>query len=360
MRQCCGRRASDLREQISTGRGLVGLCIIWRKTLLAHPTPLTWSIIAPVHVGAGRLRRDVSAGGIQEPSPVVNRDGFLELIAGRIYMDAARAPEMFFEDFPFAYDLEEVGTRFPDASQTPPTVARSTLIARMKAGGRLGRVNAELQKLAADFDRRLNDELFPAFARWRVAEKTRDLAALSIESLIDLWRERETKVLDEFAPLSLLPSLISGMALGDLRAFLAIHFWQDDPDELSQLISAGGPPNRTVVADAELHEVGQGKRTLDQWILDHGHRAAGEFDLAARRWREQPDAANEMAMRLGSGDGPLERHRRHGEEVNRRIDALRGKLREPQRSRRTRSKDRSRSSICRIPRGRQGFSHARL
>ena len=41
-----------------------------------------------------------------EPSPAVCRDGFLTLIAGKIYMDAPRAPEMFFENFPFKYDIE--------------------------------------------------------------------------------------------------------------------------------------------------------------------------------------------------------------------------------------------------------------
>jgi pyruvate,water dikinase len=120
--------------------------------------------------------------------------------------------------------------------------------------------------------------------------------------------------------------LISGMALGELRTFLAENFWQEDPDDLSQIISAGGPANRTVIADSELYEVGKNARPLEKWIADHGHRAAGEFDLAARRWRETPDDAMEMARRLAAGDGPLQRHRAHGEEVNRRIDALRQRL----------------------------------
>ena len=133
-------------------------------------------------------------------------------------------------------------------------------------------------------------------------------------------------MLDEFAPQSLLPSLISGMALADLRTFLATNFWDDDPDALSQYISSGGPPNRTVIADAELHEVGVGICPLEQWIDHHGHRAAGEFDLAAVRWREQPEAAREMATRLAGGDQPLQRNRRHGEEVNARIRELSSRL----------------------------------
>jgi pyruvate,water dikinase len=312
----------QLRHGLSIQRGPWALHNL--AETLAHPTPLTWSVISRFMSGAGGFGAMYRQVGFS-PSPAVERDGFLDLVGGRIYMDASRAPEMFFENFPFAYDLEEL-KRSPDASQTPPTVPIGKFTATMSAARRLGAVNAALQKLSIDFDRKLNAEIFPAFAEYCAKEKLRDLKSLSVEELVDHWRQRETRVLDEFAPQSLLPSLISGMALAELRTFLAENFWQEDPDDLSQLISAGGPPNRTVVADAELYEVGKRTRSLDKWIEDHGHRAAGEFDLAARRWREIPNDAADMAARLAGGDGPLERHRAHGEEINRRIGALRDRL----------------------------------
>ncbi|MDB5291024.1 MAG: hypothetical protein JWL69_2265 [Phycisphaerales bacterium] len=311
-----------LREQIAGGRGPWALHNL--AETLPHPTPLTWSVIERFMTGDGGFGAMYRQTGF-EPSAVAKREGFLERIAGRVYMDAARAPEMFFEKFPFAYDLEQL-KRSPDASQTPPTLPRGSFRARMRAARKLGAVNAKLRELSADFDRRLNDEIFPAFSRWVAEERDRDLSALSPEELIELWQDRERRVLDDFAPQSLLPSLISGMALAELRTFLEENFWEDDPDDLAQLISSGGPPNRTVIADAELYEVGAGTRGLEKWIADHGHRAAGEFDLASPRWREVPQAVAEMAARLKGGDSPLERHQRHSKEIASRIDSLRSRL----------------------------------
>jgi phosphohistidine swiveling domain-containing protein/uncharacterized membrane protein (DUF106 family) len=324
-----------LREQITVGRGPWALHNL--AETLPHPTPLTWSVIERFMSGDGGFGAMYREAGF-EPSAVARREGFLERIAGRVYMDASRAPEMFFENFPFAYDLEEL-KRSPDASQTPPTLPRGSFRARMGAGRRLGAVNAKLQELSRALDERLNNEIFPAFAQWVSAEKLQDLAALTPDQLIELWQQREQKVLDEFAPQSLMPSLISGMALGELRTFLEENFWEEDPDDLAQVISSGGPPNRTVAADAELYEVGAGTRSAEQWIADHGHRAAGEFDLAAARWRESPQAVMEMASRLKGGDSPLDRHQRHSKEIATRIEALAARLPKADRAELTRRVD---------------------
>ncbi len=93
------------------------------------------------------------------------------------------------------------------------------------------------------------------------------------------------------------------------------------PTPSRRLISAGGPPHRTVIADAELYEVAKASHSFETWLAHHGHRAAGELDLAVPRWREQPEAVREMANRLGMGEGPLERHHRNVEEVERRAAA---------------------------------------
>ena len=114
--------------------------------------------------------------------------------------------------------------------------------------------------------------------------------------------------------------------MGSFGVFLEENFWNEDPDALSQLISSGGPPNRTVKADAELYELAQGNRTLETWLKDHGHRAAGEFDLASPRWREEPAFVTGMAKRLAGGDSPLDRHARHQQAVQQRIAQLRATL----------------------------------
>ena len=312
----------ELRHHVSMGRGPWVLHNL--AETLPHPTPLTWSVVGRFMSGSGGLGAMYRQAGFA-PSPLVCREGFLDLIAGRVYMDTSRTPEMFFEKFPFAYDIEEL-KRCPNASQMPPTLPRGSLLRRLKARRRLAAVQTKLRALAVDYDRQLRDTFFPAIVRHVTDAKQSDLRSFSVEQLIDFWQEHEKQVLDAFGPQSLLPSLIGEMALGELRSFLAEHFWDEDPDALAQGISSGGPPTRTVVSDAELHEVGQGKRPLETWLAEHGHRASGEFDLAAPRWREQPEAVRQMAARLADGDNPLERHRRQADAVNQRIQALRQRL----------------------------------
>ncbi|HVT81958.1 MAG TPA: PEP/pyruvate-binding domain-containing protein [Phycisphaerae bacterium] len=291
---------------------------------LPHPTPLTWSVIRHFMSGAGGFGNMYRMAGF-EPSPEVCREGFLDLIGGRIYMDASRAPEMFFENFPFAYDVDEL-KRSPDASQLPPTLARGPLAVRLKAGKRLAAVNTKLRAISENLDRDLREQHLAALKEYVGAARTISLKAVSDAELRELWQQHEKRVMDDFAPRSLLPSLVCGMALADLKSFLEEHLWQEDPDALAQSLSAGGLANRTLMADADLYELAHGERGVQSWLDEHGHRGAGEFDLAAPRWREKPAALIDMAARLAKGEKPLERHRKSAEETNRRIAAIHARL----------------------------------
>ncbi len=228
-----------LRDEAAAGRGPWVLHNL--AETLPHPTPLAWSVVGRFMSGSGGFGTLYRQAGF-EPSPAVARRGFLERIAGRVYMDASLAPEMFFQDFPFAYDLEEL-KRNPDAAQTPPTRPRGSAASRWKAGRRLAAASAKLRRLAIDFDRRLRDTVFPEVARYVADAKQTDLASLSPEQLAQRWEECEKRVFDVFAPDSLMPGLIAAMAIGELRAFVAEHFWDDDEDadSLVRRISSGRP-----------------------------------------------------------------------------------------------------------------------
>jgi pyruvate,water dikinase len=275
---------------------------------LPHPTPLTWSVIKRFMSGSGGFGAMYRRAGFQ-PSSAVDRDGFLERIAGRVYMDVARSPEMFCADFPFAYDVATL-VRDPDASQKPPSVPRGSFSTRMKAARLLARTRATITSLTEKADVDFRDRVVPQITRWVASARAQDLTTLSTEELIALWHESGRQVLDTFGPETLLPSLICGTVWADLEAFLYEHFWDEDADALVRLIAAGETPDCTVVADAELFEVAMGTRSLEAWLDAHGHRGPGEFDLAAPRWREQSDFLREMAARLATGEPPLERFKR--------------------------------------------------
>lgn len=333
---CTDSTRKRLRKLLESGRGP------WVRhnigETLPHPRPLTWSVIRRFMSGSGGFGRMYADVGF-EPSEKVSSEGFLELVAGRIYMDLSMAPEMFFEDYPFAYDLDRL-RRDPDMmstgesgpprrasdAQSPPTVPKGSALARIAVGRRLARINARIHGLAADLDKRLNREIIPEFVAWCRQEKRRDLSGLRPAELLALWEERERRVLDEFAPQSLLPSLIGGTVLRELRAFLDENFWDEDPDDLTNLLASSGPPDKTMETSAGLYEVARGERSLDEWLGVHGHRGPEEFDLAAPRWRERPEELARMAAGLRDGADPSKMHRDHIEKAERRIAELRSLL----------------------------------
>ncbi len=181
---------------------------------------------------------------------------------------------------------------------------------------------ATIKTMSADLDERLRKHIIPAFVAWCDAERATDLATLSSEELAKCWRERQRSVLDEFAPQSLLPSLVSGMALAELQSSLQEHFWNEDPRQLAELLSSARPPDQTVVANFELYEVAKSHRPLEQWIADHGHRAPEEFDLSVPRWRDEPQRLQPLLDGLKDGSDPRVIHRDHIEKVKQRWETL--------------------------------------
>jgi pyruvate,water dikinase len=293
---------------------------------LPHPTPLTWSVIRRFMSGAGGIGALYRSVGF-EPSEQVVRDGFLDLVAGRITMDLSRAPEMFFEKFPFRYDPELLRTE-PDAAQGPPTVPAGTLGERWRVGRRLSAIERDLYARARDYDVDLvlEAEVIPPYVRWVAGEKGCDLAALSNDEWVQRWVSRESRVLDEFGPKSLLPGLIASMAVGRLRALLADQLWDDDPGEVLNMILGGGEADRTVLMAQGLHEVARGTRSLEEWLTEYGHRAPGEFDLAEPRWWERPDEARIWARQLEGNRSPLDRREKEALQCDLRAGVLLGKL----------------------------------
>ncbi|NBB84189.1 MAG: hypothetical protein GVY28_12395 [Alphaproteobacteria bacterium] len=294
-----------VRRALAEGRGP------WVPHNLAEtlpaPTPLTWSLMRRFLRGSGGLGAMYREVGF-EPGPSVSDEPFVDLIGGRICMDLSRAPEMFFADFPFEYDPDML-REDPDAGQSPPTVPSGGVRQRMRIGRKLAAVHQRVDRLAEQFDQRLESELIPQFMQWVGDERHVELASLSNDDLLAVLDAREQKVMGEFAPMSLLPTLIIAQLLADLKTLLRENLFERDADDLAQRLGAGGPPDLTVKANHGLYQVARGQITLDQWLEDNGHRAPEEFDLATPRWRERPDDALQLARSLREGADPLEKHK---------------------------------------------------
>ncbi|MEX1015493.1 MAG: PEP/pyruvate-binding domain-containing protein [Phycisphaeraceae bacterium] len=320
--QCLGDARRQLRAAAEQGGG--PWVVHNLAETLPHPTPLTWDVIRRFMSGDGGFGRLYEQAGF-EPAARVRRAGFLDRVAGRLYMDLGRASEMFFEDFPFAYDLDLL-RRNPGAAQDPPTVPTGSLRARYQVGRRLAAVARRLDELAEEYDQRFERQLVPAFTAWVQEQKQRDLTTLTAGQWRELWQQREQRVMDDFAPASLLPSLIVTQATRQLRDFLEQQVWDEDPDALARQLASGGEPDTTVQSTQLLYEVGHDPAKLDAWLARFGHRAPEEFDLATPRWRERPEAVTAMAQRLAEGRAPIERHRRQADAAQQHVAELKRHL----------------------------------
>jgi len=320
--EALGTTRAMLREAKRSGRG------DWVRHNLAetlpHPTPLTWDVVQRFMSGDGGFGRMYREAGF-EPSLEVCRDGFLDLVAGRVYMDLSRASEMFFEAYPYAYDPEALA-RDPNASQSPPTLPRGSIRNRYRIGRRLAGVKTRLMALAEDCDRTLDEETVPELSRWVAEEKQRDLKALEAAEWRHLWEARREKALQDFGAKLMLPSLVAAMAVEELRAFCAENFWDVESDRLANELSAGHAPDQTLLGTQGLWEIAHGEMTVDEWLASYGQRAPDEFDLATPRWRERPEAVELMAGHLKDAEHPGERHRVRIEECRSRVRELKARL----------------------------------
>ena len=270
---------------------------------LPHPTPLTWDVLRKFMSGSGGFGAMYRRLGF-DPTETE----FVELILGKVYMDLSRAPGLFGENFPFVYDVETL-QRDPGVGQLPPSIPRGSWFARMRAVRRMSKAQRRINIEGVDLDLRLTQRIIPAFVAWCTEEKKRNLSELTTQDWIALWHERERRVFDQFAPEIFFTNFIVAAAMEQLRDYLAEHFWDDSPDALAQLLVSAGAPDRTIIADAELREVAQGRRLLGDWLSDYGHRAIAEFELSAPRWREIPEALSAYTARLKDAPDPLDLHR---------------------------------------------------
>ncbi len=291
---------------------------------LPHATPFTWSLIQPFMSGAGGFGDLYRLIGFA-PDAVACSEGVLDRIAGRIYMDCARGPGLFAEQFPYAYDIEQLRTA-PDAGQAAPSRAVGGLAARVRAARMLGAVGRRLDALAAQAAHDFRMVTVPAWRTWLAEESNVDLTTIPTADLIGHLHRRAERVLRNFAPQSLLPGFVSAHLVRQLEAQIAEAVWDADAATVVRGLLVADAADATVRSDQHLHEVGSGERTLADWLAEHGHRAPGEFELAEPRWRERPDDLLPLARSLAGGPQPLGQHRHQAEQAGRQAEALAARL----------------------------------
>ena len=307
------------QDEIGRLRALAGTA---RRVWIAHnlaetlssPTPLTWDITAGFMSGDGGFGLMYQDFGYR-PSARVRREGFLELICGRIYADPDRAAELFWEGMPLEYDLDALvkdkgllgapPSRFNADKAGAAFLLRlpATVWSMLRSARRLRRLRREVLDL-------FEKSILPPYLDYVREKRSRDLTRLSTAEVIAELGERRRKVLDEFGKESLKPGFFGGMALEALQGKLTQLMGRDEGTHLTLALTAGLPGDTTVEQDLYLLAVARGEATLADFLVRYGHRAVGEMELAETRWREDPSYIEKTlaTYRRHPGRSPEETH----------------------------------------------------
>jgi pyruvate,water dikinase len=286
-----------LRERSSQGR----------KVWVAHnlgetmrcPTPLTWDIMRHFMSGSGGFGRMYSELGYR-PSPRVKAEGFLDLIAGRVYADADRAAELFWHGLPLAYDRDALLDGSAGIDSAPDRIDPSRtdqwfLLRLPVALGAMARAAHRWRRMktraTADFEAARGE-----FEDYVARQRRRELPGLTTPELLQELHARR-KALDDFGWRSLLPGFFGGSAMTRLEALLRTIAGDDEGLRLASALTVGDTPDLTVRQNLMLAQVGRGELAMEKFIEIFGHRAAGEMELAQPRWREDLCLVEQLASR---------------------------------------------------------------
>jgi len=278
---------------------------------LDRPTPMTWDIMNRFMSGSGgfiNMYRDFG----YFPSERVNREGILRLIGGRIYADLELHAELFFDQWPQEYDPEEA----EDATtmlEGPPTKFNFE-----RSGGafllrlplyivKMIRQSRRLKKLARTYLEKFEGEVRPRFEAYVRSAREKNLAEMNDSQLLAELDERE-KAFNQIARESEKTSFIAGYYQGSLTGVLEDLLGVKEGQAFCNRLISGLDGNKTEEQNVALHAVAQGEMSLDKFMAEYGHRAAGEFELAEPRWYEDSSYLEQQleTYRMAHGGRTLE------------------------------------------------------
>ncbi len=261
---------------------------------LSNPTPLTWDLIRTYYMGGNGAFGSMYQAFGYHPSERVKKEGFLELICGRIYADPDRLAELFSADMPMVYDLESILRSPAELEKAPgkfdPEKVDETFLLKLPRVIRsLLRCSRTMKKGRADSHIVFEKEKRPQFLRYLEEKKAQDLTALSVPELLPELKARSQSILCDFASESLIPGFFGGGALDQLTEILSQLSSPHEGAALANTLTSGLDGDITFEQNALLYRIAHGEATREEFIEKFAHRALGEMELAVPRWREDSD-----------------------------------------------------------------------
>ena len=156
---------------------------------LSAPTPLTWDITRSFMTGSGGFGQMYQDFG-NRPSEAVLKEGFLELICGRIYVDPERAAELFWGNMPLEYEIDAI-LEDPTVVETEPkkfNASRADATFLLRLPGLVTDMLASSRKMKrarAVAKTHFEEDILPAYLDYVNGKRTQDLTTLSTACVID-------------------------------------------------------------------------------------------------------------------------------------------------------------------------------
>ena len=286
---------------------------------LRAPTPLTWDVVRRFMSGSGGFGRFYGDLGYR-PSARVCREGFLELIGGRIYADPDRLAQLFWGDSPFRYDVDALLKDSSILDQAPskfdPERADGTFFLKLPSiVGAMLRTSRAAKRLRGTVRDAFESVALPPYLDYVRRKRAQDLSSLDTPALCAELHDRRHRVLDAFGKESLKPGFFGAMAFMDMRGILIQLLGPTDGSRMAYTLTMGLEGDTTVAQNQLLYRVAHDQAPMEDFMALYGHRAVGEMELAEPRYREDPRELSTVldTMRHGKAE-PQKIHDDHARE----------------------------------------------
>jgi len=271
--------------------------------ILPEPLPMTYEIVREFMSGKGGFGKTYRDLGF-DPASVVDEQGVLDLICGRIYFNLNREAKLYFNGFPFEHNFQYLKSHPEEASypQVTVNIKKSTkqfwlklpiFIYKMIAADR------KLKKMREYYDELLTEKIIPDFCDYVSSEREVDLSQLTDQEILDKFYSWVKKTLTDFAGEALKATVFAEFSYKQLESAMEKKFSEKTPNRskdtvLVRSLVMGLEGDLTVETNLKMWEVACGKISLEEFLSKYGHRAVNEFELAQPRWREDPSFVKKM------------------------------------------------------------------
>jgi pyruvate,water dikinase len=276
----------------------------WAKYNLAEilpaPTPMTWAIVQRFMSGLGGyglMLRDLG----YDPDPIIDREGFIDLICGRPYINLSREPKLYFRDIPVGHSFAALKANpakafYPQPQPDPRLVTARYFFRFPILIWQMLRNQSKLRRGCRNHADHLRHVVFPQFFGEVQTERRSELTRLSTSDLLAKLRHWIKRTLEDFARDSLQPSMYAGYALGQLEQGLRQSLGADRAVEAVRNLLTGIHPDTEADLPAAVEALGAGRIDRDHFLDRFGHRGPGEMELANPRWSEAPDQLSDGSI----------------------------------------------------------------